>query len=202
MLSYDAIFYLNSIVWLEGILKEKVVCPFWFVIAKSPKEMISIPKIASYSSLSQAIAIILVTISPVGKPAWMRKVFVNVPIFFYLDNADTPPRIIIEGFTSLFNSLHTTLAVPERLTRILSWSELHSMTFLWLIFVTSMFISFSCNYDGIFIRRWLFASMIFMTCTNLHCKESANREQNLPSLLEQLCRDAAFLIQKYTFYFI
>ena len=96
----------------------------------------------------------------------------NVPIFFYLDNADTPPRIIIEGFTSLFNSLHTTLAVPERLTRILSWSELHSMTFLWLIFVTSMFISFSCNYDGIFIRRWLFAIMIFMTCTNLRCKST------------------------------
>ena len=46
------------------------------------------------------------------------------------------------------------------------------MTFLWLIFVTSMFISFSCNYDGIFIRRWLFASMIFMTCTNLHCKST------------------------------
>ena len=46
------------------------------------------------------------------------------------------------------------------------------MTFLWLIFVISMFISFSCNYDGIFIRRWLFASMIFMTCTNLRDKST------------------------------
>ena len=27
-------------------------------------------------------------------------------------------------------------------------------------------------------------------------KANANREQNLPSLLEQLCRDAALLIQK------
>ena len=34
------------------------------------------------------------------------------------------------------------------------------------------------------------------------CKESANREQNLPSLLDQLCRDAAFLMQNYTFSFI
>ena len=34
------------------------------------------------------------------------------------------------------------------------------------------------------------------------CKANANREQNLPSLLEQLCRDAALLLQSYINYSI
>ena len=33
----------------------------------------------------------------------------------------------------------------------------------------------------------------------LRCKTNANREQNLPSFLRQLCRDAAMLMQSYKF---
>ena len=35
-----------------------------------------------------------------------------------------------------------------------------------------------------------------LLCLLYFCKGNANREQNLPSLLEQLCRDAAYLLQR------
>ena len=63
---------------------------------------------------------------------------------------------------------------------------------LWLVFVVCfiVFISIILN-----VAHHPIASEY----TTLRCKANANREQNLPSLLEQLCRDAAFLLQRYEF---
>ena len=60
---------------------------------------------------------------------------------------------------------------------------------LWLVFVVCfiVFISIIINVAH---------HSLLNEYTKMRCKANANREQNLPSLLEQLCRDAAFLMQR------